>query len=297
MSGGARFFLAVDHRRSYEKLFGVPERVDGETAAQLRAAKVLVVEALATIPAIRPSLGGLGVLLDDEYGADAAAAAEQLGVAVAMAFERSAQPVLVFEHDDWRLRLDALAARDGTAYAKVLVRHRTDGDPEARATQLGRLAEIDRECRVRGVPLLLEVLTPYRDDELAGSTADELEASLRPRLVVDAIADIQSAGVHPALWKVEGVADPDGCRRIAAQARCSGDAGIVVLGAGASVATVNEWLRSAAAGGYTGFAVGRSIWADSLIGWRAGDIQAETARATIASRYLEFVDVFIAAQL
>lgn len=292
----ARFFLAVDHRRSFERLFGVADPVDDHTAAQLRAAKVLVVEALASITTSRPELGGLGVLLDDLYGDDANGAARELGVAVAVAFERSAQDVLAFEHEDWRARLDALAAGDGTAYAKILVRHRADGDARGNAVQLARLAEIDAACRDTGVPLLLEVLTPYRHDELADSGADELETSLRPQLVADAIADIQSAGIRPALWKVEGIADTDACRRVAAQARADGndDVGIAVLGAGAPVATVNEWLRSAAAAGYSGFAVGRSIWADSLTAWRSGDLDADGARATIAARYLEFVDVFTA---
>lgn len=294
MEHHASLFLAVDHRRSFEKLFGLADPVDDATAAQLRAAKVLVVEALASIRQHRPDLDGLGVLLDDLYGSDAATAATELGVAVAVAFERSAQDVLVFEHDDWRARLDALAAADGTAYAKILVRHRVGGDADGNAVQLARLVQIDTACRDTGVPLLLEVLTPYRADELAASTAEQLETSLRPRLVVEAIADIQAAGVWPALWKVEGVADADACRSIALQARSDGhdDVGIVVLGAGAPAATVNDWLRAAAAAGYTGFAVGRSIWADSLKAWRAGDVADDEALATIASRYLAFVDVF-----
>lgn len=291
------FFLAVDHRRSFERLFGVTDPVEAETAAQLRAAKVLVVEALAAVPAQRPGLGGLGVLLDDLYGADAAATAGELGVAVAVAFERSGQDVLAFEHDDWRDRLAALAAADGPVFAKILVRHRADGDPAGNATQLERLVEIDGACRTAGVPFLLEVLTPYRDDELAGHDPGELERTLRPRLLVDAIADIQDAGVRPALWKVEGLADADACRRVAAQARRDGndDVGLVVLGAGAPVDDVIAWLRAAAVAGYTGFAVGRSIWADSLVAWRSGELTAEAARAQIADRYLHFVDAFTTA--
>lgn len=293
----AALFLAADHRRSFERLFGLTHPVDDTTAAQLRAAKVLVVEALASIRDDRPQLGGLGVLLDDLYGADATAAAHDLGVAVAVAFERSGQEVLAFEHDDWRRRLDEVAAGGGDVFAKVLVRHRVDGDPAGNALQLARLGEVDAACRDTGVPLLLEVLTPYRQRELDDTSGDELESSLRPRLVVDAIADIQAAGVRPALWKVEGTADPDACRSIAAQARSGGhdDVGLVVLGAGAPATKVNEWLRSAATAGYTGFAVGRSIWADSLMAWRTGEIDADAARATIAARYLEFVDVFASA--
>ena len=59
--------------------------------------------------------------------------------------------------------------------------------------------------------------------------------------------------------------------------------GVVVLGAGAGVATVDGWLESAAAAGYAGFAVGRSIWADSVLAHDRGELDAGAARARIAA--------------
>ena len=112
------------------------------------------------------------------------------------------------------------------------------------------------------------------DRELAESSAEQLEVELPPRLIVEAIAQIQDAGVAADVWKVEGVADPAGCAAIvAAAARRDGrdDTGVVVLGAGAGVDTVNRWLEAAAAGGYCGFAVGRSIWADAVVAHDRGE--------------------------
>ena len=110
---------------------------------------------------------------------------------------------------------------------------------------------------------------------------------MRPRLIVDAIAQIQDAGVAADVWKVEGVADPAGCAAIVAAARRDGrdDTGVVVLGAGAGVETVNRWLEAAAAGGYSGFAVGRSIWADAVVAHDRDELDAAAARARIAARY------------
>ena len=117
---------------------------------------------------------------------------------------------------------------------------------------------------------------------------------MRPRLVTDAIAEIQAAGVEASVWKVEGVSDVAGCKAILAAARAGGrdDVGVVVLGAGAPRDTVAGWLGAAAEAGYRGFAVGRSIWADTLRALDVGDIDAPTAQRDIAANYLEMVDTF-----
>ena len=56
---------------------------------------------------------------------------------------------------------------------------------------------------------------------------------------------------------------------------------------------VNEWLRAGASvDGYKGFAIGRSIFWDSLKGWHAGDKSREQAVSEIANSYLSFISVY-----
>ena len=270
-AAGELFLLAVDHRRSFEQLFDIDGPVGGRDFERLSAAKALVAEALGDVAAARRDVsGGLGILIDDLYGGAAIATARRAGVAVALAFERSGQAVLDFEHGDWRDRL----AADPPDFVKVLIRHRADGDPGDVATQLERLGEISDACAASPAGFLLELLTPYNDAERSESPAEQLELTVRPRLVVEAITQIQDAGVAPDVWKVEGVADPDGCTAIAAAARREGRdrTGVVVLGAGAGTHTVDRWLAAAAAGGYSGFAVGRSIWADAVLAHDRGEV-------------------------
>ena len=290
------FLLAIDHRRSFECLLGVDGPVDATTHARLAAAKVTVVDALNSAVAERPGFDGAGVLLDDHYGAAAIEAARRTGLVVAVAFERSGQAVLDFEHPDWAARITLLAGGPGerAGLAKLLIRHRTDDDPEARNVQLERLREFSEACADAGVEFLLEVLTPFNDAERAAHDDGALENVVRPRLVTDAIAEIQAAGVEAAVWKVEGVSDVAGCASIIAAARAGGrdHVGVVVLGAGAPRDTVAGWLRAGAAAGYSGFAVGRSIWADSLRALDTGEIDTATAQRQIAANYLEMVDVF-----
>jgi myo-inositol catabolism protein IolC len=286
------FLLAVDHRRSFEQLFGVDEPVEDADRERMVAAKSLVAEALGDVAAERDSGRGdqLGILIDDVYGGAAIEAARQAGVAVALAFERSGERVLEFEHADWRDRL----AADPPTFAKVLIRHRADGDPRDVAVQLERLQQISDACAAVPAGFLLELLTPYADAERAGASAEQLEVDVRPRLVVEAIDQIRAAGVEPDVWKVEGVADPAGCAAITAAASRGGrdDVRVVVLGAGAPAATVDAWLEAAAAGGYAGFAVGRSIWSAAVLAHDRGELGEEAARAQIAARYRAFIDTF-----
>jgi myo-inositol catabolism protein IolC len=288
------FLLAVDHRRSFERLFGLDGPVGEGDFERLSGAKALVAEALGDVAATRDgSSGDLGILIDDFYGGAAIATARRVGVVVALAFERSGQALLDFEHADWRDRL----AAEPPDFVKVLIRHRSDGDPADVAIQLERLREIGDACAASPSGFLLELLTPYTDAERSGSTAEQLELTVRPHLVVEAITQIQDAGVDPDVWKVEGVADVAGCAAIAAAARRDGRdrTGVVVLGAGATADTVNRWLAAAATGGYSGFAVGRSIWADAVLAHDRGELDAASARGDIAARYTTFIDTFRAA--
>ena len=69
--------------------------------------------------------------------------------------------------------------------------------------------------------------------------------------------------------------------------------GCIVLGRGEDERKVREWLGIAAqVPGFIGFAVGRTVFWDALVAWRAGKITREQAVAQIAGRYREFVDLF-----
>ena len=67
----------------------------------------------------------------------------------------------------------------------------------------------------------------------------------------------------------------------------------VVLGRGANDEKVNEWLRAGASvDGYSGFAIGRSIFWNSLKGWHENEKSREEAVSEIANSYLNFISVY-----
>jgi 5-dehydro-2-deoxygluconokinase len=68
-----------------------------------------------------------------------------------------------------------------------------------------------------------------------------------------------------------------------------------VLGRGASDAKVDEWLRAGAGlEGYIGFAIGRSIFAESVKAYAADPdgFDREAAIVKIADNYRRFIDVY-----
>jgi myo-inositol catabolism protein IolC len=131
-------------------------------------------------------------------------------------------------------------------------------------------------------------------DQLKGDKkAYDLE--LRPRLMAQAIQELQDAQVEPDVWKIEGHDRHEDCERIVATARRGGRnaVGCIILGRGEDDRKVREWLTTAAAvPGFIGFAVGRTSFWDPLVDWRAKKITRNAAVAEIARRYQEFAEIF-----
>lgn len=267
-------FLAFDHR---ERAFS-SVRQSGMTHEQIRASKELIYEAFGE--ALRRGIGDVepGILVDEQFGAAIARRAIGDGVLVSMPVERANEQVFTFEYGaDYRDHL--LEFRP--ASAKVLVHHRTTDPPEQKATQLARLRELSEFLAAESVDFMCELIVG-----MIGATDSEV-----PSVDVDALcasmAEFQEAGILVTMWKVEGVALGEGAERIAAQAATTDrPARCLVLGAGASADVVQHWLDvSSATTGYSGFAVGRSFWGESVSGWLDGTLSREAAVDEIASRY------------
>ena len=139
---------------------------------------------------------------------------------------------------------------------------------------------------------------PATDDQLAsvGGDTERYDAELRPELMRRSIENIQNVGIESDVWKIEGVDDREDAQMLAEQTR-SGPGrervACVLLGRGASTEKVEQWLEQAApVEGFIGFAIGRSIWWDSLKGFLGKELEREAAATQIAENYLHFVSVY-----
>jgi myo-inositol catabolism protein IolC len=292
------FLMAFDHRASFEKgLFGANPPVSAEVRTGIIKAKEIIFEAhqLAVEEGAPPDLSG--ILVDEEFGTTVARRAKEAGVPLAMPVERSGQDEFEFQYGaQFGEHIESFEP----TFVKVLVRYNPEGSADLNSRQTERLALLSDWLRTRDHKFLFELLVPATTkqlDSFDGHQGD-YDQRLRPKLVVTAIASLQAGGVNPDIWKIEGLDDPEDCDRVVHQARADERGGVVciVLGRGADMAKVTQWIKiGAGVQGFSGFAVGRTLWHDALSDYLAGkSSEIETTR-TIASRYCTLIGVYQAA--
>jgi myo-inositol catabolism protein IolC len=296
MSDSALFMLAFDHRKSIRPLFGIVGEPDAEDRARISAAKDLVYEGLLSAAPRLPDGARPGLLVDEEFGTPVLERAQGEDVIAAVAVERSGQKEFQFEYEDFGAHLERLRPE----LAKALVRYNAGGDRDLNDRQLERLRILSDYLAAGDTNLLFELLVPPTDEQLAefGGDSSRYDADLRPALVRTAIEQIQDAGIEVAIWKIEGIEATADCESIAATCRRGGrSADCLILGRGADESKVEHWLTTAApTPGFGGFAVGRTIWWDAIAAHLSGTTDRPTTVETIATRYLHFVDVYLAAR-
>jgi len=292
---GRLFILAFDHRGSFKKkMFGIVDETPVDTR-RLREAKRLVWEGF-TLAHAAGLPEGAGILVDEEMGAAVAREAAALHVPFAMPVERSGQDTFDFEYgEDFRKHIEAFEP----TFAKVLVRWNPDDGAEIKRLQGERLAALGSWLHESSRRFLFELLVPASAAQLAsvGGDAHAYDTRVRPGLMLEVITELRAAGVEPDVWKIEGIDSPAACREIAALTMAGGRAGVkcVVLGRGADDARVDHWLRTGAPiPGFAGFAIGRSIWWDTVAAWRDRSASFEDAATAIAASYRRFIDVYLA---
>jgi myo-inositol catabolism protein IolC len=292
---GKLYFLAFDHRGSFQKkMFGIEGDPTDEETRKIADTKHLIYEGMVKAVERGVDPGAAGVLVDEQFGGEIPAQAKQSGLVLAMPVEKSGQEEFDFDYGE---QFGEHIERFDPDFSKVLVRYNPDGDAEMNARQTARLKRLSDWLHDHDRKFLFELLVPATEAQLesVGGDTDRFDAELRPDLMIRTIAAFQDAGVEADVWKIEGVDDRSDCERIVDQARSGGRDGVVcvVLGRGASIEKVDQWLRAGApVDGYVGFAIGRSIWWDALKAFLDGSLEREQAAEQIAGHYLRFIQVY-----
>lgn len=290
------YVLPFDHRGSFETgMFGWHGELNAEQTAQIAAAKQVIYDGFKAAIAGGVAKEKAGLLVDEQFGAAILRDAAAQGFQTACPVEKSGQEEFDFEFgDDFAAHIEAFHP----TFCKVLVRYNSEGDEGLNAHQVARLKKLSQYLHQANRSLFMfELLVPAEKDQLADVKGDKKAYDLetRPKLMVEAIRELQDAGVEPDVWKVEGLDVQLDCEKIVEAARRDGrdKVGCIVLGRGENDERVREWLSAAAAvPGFVGFAVGRTDFWEPLVAWRDHKATREEAVARVAARYREFVDVF-----
>lgn len=293
---GLLYILPFDHRGSFQtKLFGWKGALTSEQTVQITATKLVIYEAFKT--ALRSGVpeGNAGILVDEQFGTAILRDARAHGYTTACPAEKSGQAEFDFEYGE---HFSEHIETFQPTFCKVLVRYNPQGDHALNVRQAARLKRLSEYLHSKSPSrFMFELLVPPEKTQLervnGNNKAYDLE--LRPRLMVEAIRQLQDAGVEPDVWKIEGLDRRQDCEDIVRVARRQGrhNVGCILLGRGADDQKVREWLATASGvPGFIGFAVGRTSFWDPLVNWKANKITREDAVNDIARRYREFVEMF-----
>jgi len=290
------YILPFDHRGSFQSgLFGWKPPLSDAQTAEIAGAKQIIYDGFQSALGGGAPAAKAGILVDEQFGAAILRDAAAKGIVTACPAEKSGQDEFDFEYgEDFARHIEAI---DPT-FCKVLVRYNPEGDDALNRRQAGRLKRLSDYLAERDRSrFMFELLVPPEKVQLDRLKGDKkaYDLELRPGLMVEAIRELQTAGVEPDLWKIEGLDRREDCQKIVATARAGSrdHVGCIVLGRGEDDRKVREWLSVAAkVPGFIGFAVGRTVFWDPLVAWHAGKATRAEAAARIAGRYREFVDLF-----
>jgi 5-dehydro-2-deoxygluconokinase len=289
------YILPFDHRGSFQtKMFGWKGDLTAQQTAEVAAAKQVVYDGFKAAVAGGVPKDKAGILVDEQFGAAILRDANRQGYCTACPAEKSGQDEFDFEYgNDFAKHIEGM----NPTFCKVLVRYNPEGDQVLNERQAARLKKLSDYLHGSGRLYMFELLVPAEKAQLDRVKGDKkaYDLELRPGLMVQAIHQLQDAGVEADVWKIEGLDRREDCAKVVTVARRGGrdKVGCIVLGRGEDDKKVRQWLETAAhVPGFIGFAVGRTTFWDPLVDWRAKKVTREAAVKEIARRYREWVDIF-----
>src|SRR5712691_10874310 len=290
------YILPFDHRGSFQtKMFGWKGTLTEAQTAQIAATKQVIYDAFKAALAGGVPKEKAGILVDEQFGSAILHDAAKHGYSTSCPAEKSGQDEFDFEYgEDFAKHIEKFSP----TFCKVLVRYNPEGDKTLNQRQAARLKRLSDYLHGKGKSMFMfELLVPAEQAQLDRVKGDKkaYDREVRPGLMVQAIQQLQDAGVEADVWKIEGLYRREDCVKVVEAARRNGRSkvGCIVLGRGEDDAKVREWLATAApVPGFIGFAVGRTTFWDPLVDLRAKKTTREAAATEIARRYREWVDIF-----
>ncbi len=234
------------------------------------------------------------ILIDEEYGDKIIRNAISQEYNVILTAEKSGQKEFTFEYaDDFEKHIKKYKP----PFVKALIHYNPNDDPLSKMRQQQKLEMLSNYCHENSYKFLLEVLISPTDSQIkeVNGNNDLYDAQVRPNLTVKAIEELQNAKVEPDIWKIEGMDNEDSYKIVALQVQKEErhNVGIVVLGRAENQDKVEKWIRSGnKIKGVIGFAVGRTVFWEPLIGYKNGKIEKEKAIEIIANNFLHFYRIF-----
>ncbi|ASJ73385.1 bifunctional 5-dehydro-2-deoxygluconokinase/5-dehydro-2-deoxyphosphogluconate aldolase [Granulosicoccus antarcticus] len=256
--------FAFDHRIQLEEL-------EGATNEKIGQFKLLCLEAANRVAAGQP---GYGLLCDGRLGRDALYRAVDTPLWIGRPVEWPGSRPLTLE-PSIGLDFGGLSQWPRDQVVKVLCFCHPDDDEATWADHEATIVRLYQACRRNRLEFLLEVI-PSKVAAVNDSTTAQV------------IDRFYAAGVYPDWWKLEPMITQQAWQQTidAIERHDQNTRGIVVLGLGETEEKLAESFNIAARYPLVkGFAVGRTIFAESASRWMRGELSDEDAITTMTDNY------------
>lgn len=283
------YILAFDHRTTIaQKMFGVSEvaGLNSEQKFKIKQFKEVIYEGFKKALNYVPKENA-AILIEEEFGEKIIEDAKKKKIITILTLEKSGIEKLEFIDPTF-----ANLERIQPQFGKILIKYNPQDAVDSKKQKQEKLKKVSEFCHQKGFNFLLEVLVLPQFETSSREDFDEL---LRPKLTAQMIEELQDAGVEPDVWKLEGMDKIEDYKEIIKVAKSNGreNVGIVILGRGESEEKVEEWISlGAKVEGVLGFAVGRTIFWDSLVSLENGVMSKQEAVEKIQMRFEDLYKIF-----
>lgn len=279
--------LPSDHRSSLARdLLGVTGKLTGSQKRKMMVFRDMVYRGEIKTVKQHSSLEEFGVLFDEEFGSKVIKKAKRLGVVVAVPVEASGHSELIFEYGD---KFGQHIKKVNPDYVKVLIRY-NPSNKSVNRKQLEKIRKLDKFCRKNNYSVMLELLVPATDNDLKKAGSQEAyDKKLRLEKSIKAIYELRE-NIKVEIWKLEWFSKSGWnkiCKVIGEDER------MIMLGRGGNKQQVKQWLIDATScKKVIGFAIGRTIFLQSLKDYVSGKFTKRQAIDKIADNFGFFVKVW-----
>lgn len=278
------YILPFDHRSSFEKnLFGKSE-LNQEEKEYVKKQKQVIFKAFKRAIEQQVPKEESAILVDEQYGEEIISQAKAEGINFLLTTEKSGQEEFSFEYRDFENHIEKF----NPTFVKALVRFHKDTEINKRQEE--KLLRLSNYCKAKNLKFLLELLIPKDED------SSSFKFELRPQICKKAIIEFQEAGIEPDVWKLEGTNKIGLYQELVDAAKRDNreNVGVVVLGGGERSEEVDLLIKTAAAvEGIIGFAVGRTIFWQSIEELHRNQISEEDAITNISNNFIHYYNLFI----
>jgi 5-dehydro-2-deoxygluconokinase len=277
------YILPFDHRSSFFKnilgVKGVPQKKDLDLAKKL---KEIIFEGFLLSTKDLKNQSDFAILVDEKTGSKVLSKAKKEKIKICLPVEKSGQ-LFDFEYGK---KFGEHIKKINPDFVKALIRYNPD-NVLINKQQLEKIKQLSDFCKKENYPLLIELLVPPTKADLKKHGAKNYEQKIRAQKTIQAIDQIETVS-RPSIWKLEGFSKSDWQKIIK---HVDNRAQIIVLGRGEKDEHVKQWLKDAAQfKDIIGFAVGRTVFSESVKSYLAGEISEKESALWIAVKFSFFVN-------